>query len=495
MANEQWTIVPTGEVTGLQGVPVSQGGTGKTSWTKYCIPYLSDTTIFGEIPIGSANQYFKVNATATGYEFGEPTQNLLSASHPDTISASSVLGDLIIGNATPKWERLAGNITTTRKFLSQTGTGTISAVPVWNALVDGDIPTNIVRDTRQILVGTGLTGGGNLQADRTISLTVPVAIANGGTGLSALGTANQLLGVNTGATALEYKTLSGTANQINVTPAAGSITLSTPQDIHSGASPTFAGLTLSSLTAGSILFAGTNGILSQDNTNLFWDNTNKRLGMGTTTPDSIFVIKTNQVQARIRTDVSSATNTVAGFWWDGDNSRRVLFNALGSAISYTSMGKSWSGNAILDSSWGTELGINMANVGIITFGTSNVERMRIVSNGDVGIGTTSPNSILHINGSIATAYALKTANYTVSGSDSIITGDATSASFTITLPTAVGITGRKYSFIRIDNSPNTITLDGNGTETINGVETKVLSAQWARCEIISDGSNWIIIGE
>ncbi|MEW6095744.1 MAG: hypothetical protein AB1567_04350, partial [bacterium] len=170
--NEQWTIVPTGEITGLQGVPVSQGGTGKTSWIKYCIPFLSDTTIFGEISIGSANQYLKVNATATGYEFGtvEVSHNLLSAFHLDTVTASPVLGDLIIGNATPKWERLAGNITTTRKFLSQTGTGIISAIPVWNALVDGDIPTNIVRDTRQILAGIGLTGGGNLQADRTISL-------------------------------------------------------------------------------------------------------------------------------------------------------------------------------------------------------------------------------------------------------------------------------------------------------------------------------------
>jgi hypothetical protein len=37
-------------------------------------------------------------------------------------------------------------------------------------------------------------------------------------------------------------TLTGTANQITVTNAAGSITLSTPQDIHTGALPTFSGL-------------------------------------------------------------------------------------------------------------------------------------------------------------------------------------------------------------------------------------------------------------
>ncbi|MEM2168171.1 MAG: hypothetical protein QXR74_07400, partial [Candidatus Bathyarchaeia archaeon] len=43
-------------------------------------------------------------------------------------------------------------------------------------------------------------------------------------------------------------------------------------------------LTLSSLTAGSILFAGSGGLISQDNANLFWDNVNKRLGIGTTNP-------------------------------------------------------------------------------------------------------------------------------------------------------------------------------------------------------------------
>lgn len=50
-----------------------------------------------------------------------------------------------------------------------------------------------------------------------------------------------------------------------------------PQDLDITDSPTFAGLTLSGLTEGSILFAGVGGILSQDNTNLFWDNSSNFL--------------------------------------------------------------------------------------------------------------------------------------------------------------------------------------------------------------------------
>jgi hypothetical protein len=50
--------------------------------------------------------------------------------------------------------------------------------------------------------------------------------------------------------------------------------------------PTVMGLTVSGLTAGSVVFAGTSGVLSQDNANLFFDDTNNNLrlfggGVGT----------------------------------------------------------------------------------------------------------------------------------------------------------------------------------------------------------------------
>lgn len=49
--------------------------------------------------------------------------------------------------------------------------------------------------------------------------------------------------------------------------------------IHVTGAPTFA-----AMTAGSVLFAGTGGLLSQDNANLFWDDSNNRLGLGTNSP-------------------------------------------------------------------------------------------------------------------------------------------------------------------------------------------------------------------
>ncbi len=49
---------------------VANGGTGKSSWTQYAIPYLSTAATFGEISIGTSDQCLKINATATGFAWG-----------------------------------------------------------------------------------------------------------------------------------------------------------------------------------------------------------------------------------------------------------------------------------------------------------------------------------------------------------------------------------------------------------------------------------------
>jgi len=51
------------------------------------------------------------------------------------------------------------------------------------------------------------------------------------------------------------------------------------------------GGSITSATAGSVLFAGTSGVLQQDNANFFWDDTNNRLSIGSTTPTSQFYVK------------------------------------------------------------------------------------------------------------------------------------------------------------------------------------------------------------
>jgi len=106
-----------------------------------------------------------------------------------------------------------------------------------------------------------------------------------------------------------------------------------------------------------------------------------------------------------------------------------------------------------------------------------------------GIGRISATTTtLRFQNSLEFDYTTKTANYTITDNDFLI--DCTSGTFTVTLLTALNRQGRQY--IIKNSGAGTITLEGDGTETIDGslnltLETKVCYT------IISDGANWIII--
>ncbi|GAH36906.1 unnamed protein product, partial [marine sediment metagenome] len=70
-------------------IDVEGGGTEKDSWTQYAIPYLSNTTVFGEITIGTAEYCLTVNADATGYDFTALTYNSLTGNPSDRITAGT----------------------------------------------------------------------------------------------------------------------------------------------------------------------------------------------------------------------------------------------------------------------------------------------------------------------------------------------------------------------------------------------------------------------
>lgn len=71
--------------------------------------------------------------------------------------------------------------------------------------------------------------------------------------------------------------------------------------------------------------------------------------------------------------------------------------------------------------------------------------------------------------------------------------DATGGVFTVTLPTAVGISGRIYNIKKIDSTGNVVTVDGTASETIDGSLTKLLNLYNESITIQSNGTNWYII--
>ena len=80
----------------------------------------------------------------------------------------TTLGDVIYEDSTPTAVRLAGNTTSTNKFLTQTGTGVVSAAPAWNAIAVGDVPALPASKitSGQIPVTQGGTGLGHAPSTR-----------------------------------------------------------------------------------------------------------------------------------------------------------------------------------------------------------------------------------------------------------------------------------------------------------------------------------------
>src|SRR5688572_20985072 len=89
----------------------------------------------------------------------------------------------------------------------------------------------------------------------------------------------------------------------------------------------------------------------------------------------------------------------------------------------------------------------------------------------------------------------KTSAYTLTALDTRIRADATSAAFTLTLPTAVDITGKTYGFKKVDVSTNIVTIDPNSTQTVEGLDNWKLRYPNDYVEIVSDGANWRVIGQ
>jgi hypothetical protein len=131
----------------------------------------------------------------------------------------------------------------------------------------------------------------------------------------------------------------------------------------------------------------------------------------------------------------------------------------------------------------------------MTGGTAQAtnERMRIDATGNVGVGTNNPVSKMQVAGSLGLAIITKTASYTASANDYTILCNNTGGGITISLPTAAGCAGRVYVIKKVSAAGNNVTIDGFGSETIDGSITDVLSTQYSSVTIQSDGTNWYIL--
>lgn len=159
----------------------------------------------------------------------------------------TTLGDLLYENSTPAPARLAGNTTATKNFLTQTGTGSVSAAPAWGTIAAGDVPAlnQNTTGTAANLSGTpalpnGTTATTQTAADNSTKLATTAYADNSAT-TAASGKVNRSGDTMTGYLAPDVATLtfvgSGTTlvnaalgNSFNLTLTASTTTLGNPSN-------------------------------------------------------------------------------------------------------------------------------------------------------------------------------------------------------------------------------------------------------------------------
>jgi len=91
--------------------------------------------------------------------------------------------------------------------------------------------------------------------------------------------------------------------------------------------------------------------------------------------------------------------------------------------------------------------------------------------------------------------AITAATYTILVTDYYIGADTSSNTITLTLPAASAAGSGKTYVIKDEGgnaAANAITVDGNGTETVDGAATVDVTSPYGALNLYSDGSNWFV---
>ena len=154
----------SGQTISLTTVPVSKGGTNLTTFVAGDVVYANTANTISALAIGS--QYNSLVVSAGGLPSwgnvalgsANAVSGTLGATNGGTGQSTYTLGDTLYANATNTVAKLAGNITTTKKYLQQVGDGANSAAPSWVQIAGGDI-SGLGTMSTQDANAVAITGG------------------------------------------------------------------------------------------------------------------------------------------------------------------------------------------------------------------------------------------------------------------------------------------------------------------------------------------------
>jgi len=182
--------------------------------------------------------------------------------------------------------------------------------------------------------------------------------------------------------------------------------------------------------SGAIPFVDSTGVFVQDSSNLFWDNTNDQLGIGTNLPEGPVHIQTGA--ASVVNPTSQADDLIIQ---NSDDVGMTLFSPDANVSSIVFGSPSGTGNEGARLRWSNtndllSIATTETNADIILASGFLNEVVRVKSSGKVGIGTNDPDGTLHVHNASAGSVVANTA------ADDLVVENSGSGGMSILVPNA-----------------------------------------------------------